>query len=116
MTDFSEIIEESRLAGIELAKAAPETTKAFSALLQTATRDGVLSHKTKELIAFALGVAARCDGCLAHHAAALVKAGATREEVVETLGVAIAMGGGPSKVYADLALKVYDQAAPGGVT
>ncbi|OGF11630.1 MAG: hypothetical protein A3K15_04750 [Candidatus Edwardsbacteria bacterium GWE2_54_12] len=99
--------------GGTLAKAAPETIRAFSALLQTTTKDGALSHKTKELIAFALGIASHCEGCLAHHAHALVKAGATREEVVEAIGVAISMGGGPSSVYGALALKAYDTSAQG---
>ena len=112
MTDFAAIFLENQEAAAEYAKASPESSKAFSALMQATTKDGALSYKTKELIAYALAVAARCDGCLAHHAAALVKAGATRQEVVEALDVAILMGGGPSKIYAGLALAAFDKAAP----
>ena len=84
--------------------------KGFSDLAAAATTDGVLDKKTKELIALALGVAARCDGCLGFHTQALVKLGATRQEVVETLGMATYMGGGPSLMYAADALSAYEQA------
>jgi AhpD family alkylhydroperoxidase len=57
---------------------------------------GALNRKTKELIALALGVAAHCDGCIGFHVETLVKLGATRQEVEETLGMAVYMGGGPS--------------------
>ena len=83
--------------------------QAFSALAQAATRDGALARKTKELIALALGVAARCDGCIGFHTETLVKLGATRQEVEETLGMAIYMGGGPSLMYAADAISAFEQ-------
>ncbi|MDP3615359.1 MAG: carboxymuconolactone decarboxylase family protein, partial [Rubrivivax sp.] len=67
--------------------------------------------KTKELIALALSVAVRCDPCIGFHTQALVKLGASRQEVDETLGVAIYMGGGPSLMYAASAVKAFDEAA-----
>ena len=57
----------------------PDTMKAFSALAQAATRDGALDKKTKELIALAIGIATRCDGCIGFHAEALVRLGASRQ-------------------------------------
>jgi AhpD family alkylhydroperoxidase len=87
----------------------PDTLKGFSALAQAATRDGALDKKTKELMALALGVAAHCDGCIGFHAEALVKLGASREEIEETLGMAIYMGGGPSLMYAADAIAAYEQ-------
>ena len=78
----------------------PDTMQAFSSLAQAATKDGALDKKTKELIALALGVAARCDGCIGFHGEALVRLGATRAEVLEVLSMAIYMGGGPSLMYA----------------
>jgi len=83
--------------------------QAFSALAQAATRDGALDRKTKELIALALGVAARCDGCIGFHTETLVKLGATRQEVEETLGMAVYMGGGPSLMYAADAISAFEQ-------
>ena len=93
----------------KLRKDIPDTMQGFSALAQAATRDGALSKKTKELIALAVGVAAHCDGCIGFHAEALVKLGATREEVEEALGMTIYMGGGPSLMYAADAINAFEQ-------
>ena len=87
----------------------PETMQAFSALAKAATRDGALDKKTKELIALAIGIATRCDGCIGFHTEALVRLGATRQEVEETLGMAVYMGGGPSLMYAASALAAMDE-------
>ena len=87
----------------------PDTMKAFSALAQAATREGALDKKTKELIALAIGIATRCDGCIGFHTETLVKLGATRQEVEETLGMAIYMGGGPSLMYAADAISAYEE-------
>lgn len=87
----------------------PDTMHGFSALAKAATRDGALDKKTKELIALAIGVAAHCDGCIGFHAEALVRLGATRQEVEEALGMAIYMGGGPSLMYAADAIGAFEQ-------
>jgi AhpD family alkylhydroperoxidase len=87
----------------------PETTRGFSALAQAATRPGALDAKTKELIAMALSVSARCDPCLGFHADALVKLGCTRAEFEEMLGMCIYMGGGPALMYAAHALQAYEE-------
>lgn len=87
----------------------PETMQGFSALAKAATKPGALDAKTKELIALAIGVATRCDGCIGFHMDALVRLGATRAEVVETLGMAVYMGGGPSVMYAADAMHALDQ-------
>ena len=79
-------------------------------LSQAATQDGALDKKTKEFIALALGIASHCDGCIGFHTQALVKLGATQEEVVETLGMAVYMGGGPSLMYAAETLTAFEQA------
>ncbi|MGC2776792.1 MAG: carboxymuconolactone decarboxylase family protein [Bradyrhizobium sp.] len=92
-----------------LRKGIPDVMLGFSALAQAASRDGALDKKTKELIALALGVAARCDGCIGFHTEALVRLGATRQEVEETLGMAIYMGGGPSLMYAADAIAAFEQ-------
>jgi AhpD family alkylhydroperoxidase len=82
---------------------------AFSALAAAATKEGGLSKKTKELIALALGVAARCDGCFGFHSKALVDLEATHAEMEETLGMPVYMGGGPSLMYAADALAAFEQ-------
>ena len=87
----------------------PDTLRGFSALAQPATREGALDKKTKELIAMALSVAARCDPCIGFHADTLVKLGISRAEFEEMLGVCIYMGGGPSLMYAAQALQAYEE-------
>ena len=103
-TELSGAIKEVRLG-------APEVMKAFSAMARAATQAGALDEKTKELIALAIAVAIRCDGCVAFHAQAAVKHGATRDEVMETMGMSLYMGAGPSLMYAAQAVEAYDQFA-----
>jgi len=82
----------------------------YNALGKAALAPGAIDAKTKELIALAIGVAARCDGCLGYHTQALARLGATREEVHEMLGVAVYMGGGPSLMYAANTVAAFDEA------
>lgn len=111
MKDYSQIARDYRSGFADLAEQIPGETSAFGRLVMAATADGALSVKTKELIAFAIAISVRCDGCLAHHAEAVVKAGASRREVSEMIGVAMMMGGGPASVYGVEALRAYDKAA-----
>lgn len=85
------------------------TMQGFSAMARSATADGVLDKKTKELIALAIGISTRCDGCIGFHVKALVELGATKEEIEETLGMAVYMGGGPSLMYAADAMLAFEQ-------
>ena len=92
-----------------LRAAAPDVMKAFGALAQTASTPGALDAKTKELVAIGISVASRCDDCIAFHVKGAIEHGASREEVLETLGMAIYMGAGPSAMYASHALDAYTQ-------
>jgi AhpD family alkylhydroperoxidase len=93
----------------ELRGGAPEVMKGFSAIAQAASKANALDTKTKELIALAVSVAVRCDDCIAFHAKAAVEQGASREEVLETLGMAVYMGAGPAVMYASHAIEAFDQ-------
>jgi AhpD family alkylhydroperoxidase len=109
MKNYPEITK-SLSAGLrELRKDAAAPLNGFSQLTSEAMKDGALDRKTKEFIAMALGVAARCDGCLGFHAEALVKLGASRSELAEVLAVAVQMGGGPSLMYAADAMTAFLQ-------
>jgi AhpD family alkylhydroperoxidase len=88
---------------------APEVMKAFSGIAQAATAAKALDVRTKELIALGIAVAVRCDDCIAFHVKAAVEHGASREEVLETLGMAIYMGAGPAVMYASHALEAFAQ-------
>ena len=83
--------------------------KAFAGIAKAATVSKALDAKTKELIALGIAVAVRCDDCIAFHVKACVEQGATKEEVSETLGMAIYMGAGPSVMYASHALEAFTQ-------
>jgi AhpD family alkylhydroperoxidase len=87
----------------------PDVMKGFGDLARSATRDGALERKTKELIALALGVAAHCDACIGFHVQALVNLGATKAEVEEALGMAVYMGGGPSLMYSANAVAAFEE-------
>ncbi|MBU3666952.1 MAG: carboxymuconolactone decarboxylase family protein [Rhodocyclaceae bacterium] len=87
----------------------PEVQAGFSALHQASMKDGALDAKTKELIALAVGVAARCDGCIGFHTQALIKLGVNKAELAEMLGVAVMMGGGPSLMYAGEAMRAFEE-------
>jgi AhpD family alkylhydroperoxidase len=94
---------------VALRSSTPEVMKAFNELGRAATAAGALDPKTKELIALALSVAARCDPCIGFHAKALAKLGASRQELDEMLGVTTYMGGGPSLMYAANAMAAFDE-------
>ncbi|WP_256752839.1 carboxymuconolactone decarboxylase family protein [Mesorhizobium sp. Mes31] len=98
----------------ELRGGTPEVMKGFSAIAQAALKDDALDVKTKELIALAISVAMRCDDCIGFHAKAAFDRGASREEVLETLGMAIYMGAGPSVMYAGHAIEAFDQFGKSG--
>jgi AhpD family alkylhydroperoxidase len=102
--ELAQLLKEVRIG-------APETMKAFSALARAAVEPKALDGKTKELLALGIAVAIRCDACIAFHAEAALRQGASREEIMETMGMAIYMGAGPSVMYAAQAVEAYDQFA-----
>lgn len=104
-----EQIERDVTAGIGiLRERTPDTMKAFGALAAAATATRALDSKTKELMALAIGIAVHCDGCVAYHVKQAHKHGASRDEITETVALAIYMGGGPAAVYGADALRAYD--------
>jgi AhpD family alkylhydroperoxidase len=92
----------------ELRFGSPEVMKGFSAIAQAALKPNALDTKTKELIALAISVATRCDDCIGFHVKAAIEEGATREEILETLGTAIYLGAGPSVMYTAHAVDAFD--------
>jgi AhpD family alkylhydroperoxidase len=106
---FSELTQEVSRNLATLRTDTPAVMKAFGDLSRAALQDGALTKKTKELMALALGVAAHCEACIGFHTQALVRLGASRAEVEETLGMAVYMGGGPSLMYAASALAAFEE-------
>ena len=98
---------EERLA--QLGHELPGPMTGFARLHRKALEDGALAMKTKEMMALAISIVVGCDGCIAYHVHDAVKAGATRQELLETVGVALLMGGGPGSIYAAHALDAIEQ-------
>jgi AhpD family alkylhydroperoxidase len=103
-TLYREKIREMKRHRGELMAGQPDVMKAFAALSDAASAPGTMEAKTKELIALAIGVVSHCDECIAVHLQDALEAGATKQDIVETLGVAILMGGGPAVMYSSHAL------------
>ena len=109
--DFLALEQDYNRRAQALHKAGGEPRAAFRSLVRAAGSDGTLDHKTKELIALAIGIATRCEGCIVFHARACLRLGVTRAELLEMIGVAVEMGGGPASVYGATALACFDQMA-----
>lgn len=112
MGHYSEVITSLAEPTTSLRAATPEVWAGFGRLHQAAVADGALTATTKELIALAIAVVKHCDGCIAYHAKAAARRGATPEEVAETLGVALLMDGGTASVYGPRAWDAYREFAP----
>lgn len=99
------------LAGVsQISKLSPETVKGYAGLSAAGQHTGHLDAKTRELIALAVAVSLRCDGCITVHVAAARKAGARKEEIAEALGAAIAINAGAALVYSTRTLDAFDAA------
>jgi AhpD family alkylhydroperoxidase len=109
MTNWPELTKDLTAHLRTLRNGTPEVMKAFAGLAQAALTPKALDGKTKELIALGIAVALRCDDCIGFHVKAALQQGASREEVIETLGMAIYMGAGPSVMYASHALDAFEQ-------
>ena len=112
MTNYVETNAQLRIRLAELSDELTGTFASFARLNRLAMESDALPAKTKELMALAISIALRCDGCIAYHVHDAIRAGASRQEMLETLGVAVMMGGGPATVYAAQAMDAIDQFLP----
>ena len=96
----------------QLGRELPGPLSGFARLHKKAVEDGALSGKVKELMALAIGIAVHCEGCIAYHVHDAVAAGATRQELMEAIGVAVMMGGGPALIYAAQTQDAIEQFQP----
>jgi AhpD family alkylhydroperoxidase len=96
-----------------LGKLSPETVRGYVQLGQAGAKTGHFDAKTRELMALAVAITLRCDGCIANHTAEALKAGASQEELAEALGVAISVNAGAAMVYATRTLDAFAAASEG---
>lgn len=104
-----EVLDQLREPTRSLRHQIPEAWSGFLALHQASMADGELPARLKEAAALAISVVKRCDGCIAYHAKAAARAGATSGEVAEMLGVALLMDGGTASVYAPMAWAAFQE-------
>lgn len=93
----------------------PGPMSGFARLHKKSVEAGAVDAKTKELMALAISISVKCEGCIAFHTHDAIQAGATRPELLETIGVAIMMGGGPASIYAAHAMDAIEQFLPAQV-
>jgi len=96
----------------ELGRLAPDVMKGYAALATSGNGAKHLDAKTRELIALAVAVTTRCDGCIASHVEAAIAAGTSREELAEALGVSMALNAGAALVYSARALDCFTEMSP----
>jgi AhpD family alkylhydroperoxidase len=113
MAHYHEVMDEVRAPYQELQEAIPGVASGYAEMHRAAMGEGELSAKVKELIALAIAVTRECDGCIAAHARAAARRGATAAEVAEMIGVAILLNGGPGTVWGPRALTAFHEFADG---
>jgi AhpD family alkylhydroperoxidase len=109
MTDYIELRDHLEERLTQLGKEIPGPMTGFARLHRKGVAEGALSRKVKELMALAISIVVGCEGCIAYHVHDAIQAGATRSELMETVGVGLFMGGGPGSIYAAHALDAIDQ-------
>ncbi len=110
MDSMEHIREELRQPSLDLHGLIPDVMKNYTALSSAAMAEGDLSSSVKELLAIVIAITRECDGCIVAHTRGALRAGATRQQLAEAIGVAIAMNGGPGTVWGPRALHAYDEA------
>ena len=111
MLDWKHYRKELAAGVMRLATLSPETVKGYTALSTAGQRKNVLGAKTRELIALAVAVTVRCDGCIAVHTEAAQRLGASEDELAEALGVAVAVNAGATVVYSTRVMDAVAQSA-----
>jgi AhpD family alkylhydroperoxidase len=112
MENWKQYREEVAARVREMRAANPDIVKAYAELHHANAKSTQLDAKTRELIALAVSVTLRCDGCINAHSEAAVKAGATKEDVTAALGVAIMVNAGAAMVYSARTIDAFDTYKP----
>jgi AhpD family alkylhydroperoxidase len=114
MKDWN-IYRQQVVAGVgQVGRLSPDTVKGYTALGAAGQKTGHLDAKTRELIALAVAVSLRCDGCIAVHTEAARRLGVTQEEIAEALGVAISVNAGAALVYSTRTFDAFAAANEAG--
>lgn len=109
MLDWNEYLQQVMQRTGEIGRTSPDIVRGYRALSDAGQKTGKLDAKTRELIALAVAVSLRCDGCITVHTTAAIQHGATKDEIVEALGVAIGINAGAALVYSGRVLDAFEQ-------
>jgi AhpD family alkylhydroperoxidase len=107
MLDWNEYLQELMTRVGEIGQTSPDIVRGYRTMSDAGQKTGKLDAKTRELIALAVAVTLRCDGCITTHTTAAIKNGAAKEEIVEALGVAISVNAGAALVYASRVMDAF---------
>lgn len=110
--NWNELVSTLKRSAPRLGNTNPKMLEAFRELNAAQGSNGALDAKTRELIAIAVAVTTRCDGCISSHVSAAIRAGATEAEIADALGTAIALNAGAAYVYSLRALEAYAELSP----
>lgn len=108
-TDYVAYRQDLEKGLAELGRELPGPMSGFARLHRKVTAEGALCSSVKEMMALAISIVVGCEGCIAYHVHDAVEAGASRDELLETIGVAVLMGGGPASIYATHAIEAVNQ-------
>jgi len=106
--DWNEYQKQLSARIAELAKLSPDTVRGYQTLSAANAKTSKLGEKTRQLISLAVAVTTHCDGCIVFHTDAALKAGATKEEISEALGVAVGMNAGAALIYSGRVLDAVE--------
>lgn len=112
MMDWNGYLKELLSTIGKIAHLSPDTVRGYKMLSDAGQKTNHLDEKTRQLISLAVAVTTRCDGCITVHTDAAIKAGASKEEIAEALGVAVAMNAGAALVYSTRVMDAYAAKAP----
>ena len=109
MLDWNDYRKQLAAGVKEIGQLSPDTIKGYMALSAAGQKTDLLGAKVRELIALAVAVTLRCDGCITVHTEAAIERGATREEIAEALGVAMTVNAGAALVYSARVMDAFNE-------
>lgn len=109
MENQLELVQEMTEYGTKFQQELPDVSAIQNSLDNEVYKDGALSRKLKELIALAIALHVGCTGCIIYRTKMAVEAGATKSEVLETVSVAINMGGNTALAHRWRVIKVLEE-------
>jgi AhpD family alkylhydroperoxidase len=112
--DYPQLRRDLQGAIKRLGAKSPDVMKSVGALHGAAYKSGAMETKNKELIALGISISVRCEDCIAFHTHEALAHGASAEEIIECINVAVQMGGGPSVMYGAHALEALEQFSQSG--